>query len=509
MADPLRAPAPLPLRWAASLCAALALTWALAGAALADPRLALVVGNSNYQAVVPLDNAEPDARLIAETLTEKGFDVTLLIDADQNTLNQAIAQFGRALRDAGTDAVGLFYYAGHGVQSFGTNYLVPVDAVLTDAADLSLVAVQADAVLRQMASARNRTNIVILDACRDNPFVSIPDMNDNGLAEMNAPTGTFLAYSTAPGAVALDGLDGNSPFTRSLAQQIRTPGEPIEQVFKATRVDVIEATRGLQTPWDTSSLTRDFYFTPAVQRTAEEIAEQQLWESVRQTSDPLQLMLFLRGYPDSTYAPEARQLLSAALNAELAAQTAAAAPPAAPSAPQAPAAGEDEMIAAAQASGEAADYQAYLDAHPNGVYAELARIELAAIAERLAVAAPPAAPAQPEAAAPSAEAAAVEAALPAPLTYTTPLGVGGPGIAEFSIEQLARAQPLYPPIEGIPDELWKGENCTACHTWTREALCTQGETYVGVSMERALVKQHPLGGVFKQGLRRWAEGGCQ
>lgn len=215
---------------------------------MAEPRLALIVGNGNYRDVVSLDNAVHDARLMSETLREKGFEVTVLVDADQVSLNQAIAQFGRDLRVAGNEAVGLFYYAGHGVQSFGTNYLLPIDAVLTDAADLTLVAVQAEAVLRQMASARNRTNIVILDACRDNPFVAIPDMNDNGLAEMNAPTGTFIAYSTAPGAVALDGIEGNSPFTHALARQIGTPGEPIEQIFKSTRVAVLEATQGLQTP---------------------------------------------------------------------------------------------------------------------------------------------------------------------------------------------------------------------------------------------------------------------
>ena len=150
-------------------------------------------------------------------------------------MKRAIAQFGRELRKAGGDATGLFYYAGHGVQSFGNNYLLPVDVSLSDAADLDLVAVEAQSVLRQMASARNRTNIVILDACRNNPFSEIPELDDNGLAEMKAPTGTFLAYATAPGGVALDGLGGNSPFTQAVVEQIVEPGQPIEQLFEQVR----------------------------------------------------------------------------------------------------------------------------------------------------------------------------------------------------------------------------------------------------------------------------------
>ena len=146
-----------------------------------------------------LDNPAPDARLIAQTLESEGFVVTQMVDASQIAMNRAIAQFGSELREAGAEATGLFYYAGHGVQSFGTNYLLPVDAALTIAADLGLVAIPAESILRQMFSARNRTNIVILDACRNNLFSAILDMGDNGLAEMKAPTGTFLAYSTAPG----------------------------------------------------------------------------------------------------------------------------------------------------------------------------------------------------------------------------------------------------------------------------------------------------------------------
>ena len=166
-------------------------------AAQAEPRIALIVGNGAYSSVTQLDNPVPDAQLMAQALENNGFTVSILTDASQGDLNRGIAQFGRDLRDGGADATGLFFYAGHAVQSFGSNFLLPVDAGLTDAADLSLVAVQADAVLRQMFSAKNKTNIVILDACRNNPFETIPDLDDNGLAEMKAPWLWMVSTETA------------------------------------------------------------------------------------------------------------------------------------------------------------------------------------------------------------------------------------------------------------------------------------------------------------------------
>jgi uncharacterized protein (TIGR01370 family) len=299
----------------------LALTLAFASglapqAPLAETRIALVVGNGNYSSVSSLANPGRDATLIAETLGELGFEVTLLVDSNQVELRRGISQFGRELRDAGRDATGLFYYAGHGVQSFGTNYLLPIDISLSDAADLDLAAIEAESILQQMDSAKNRVNIVILDACRNNPFENIPAFNDNGLAEMKAPTGTFLAYATAPGGVALDGLDGNSPFTRALAGEMTVPGVPIEQMFKQVRVAVLKDSGGRQTPWDTSSLTSDFTFAPRDLASPEEVAELQLWNSVRSTRDPAQLKLFLLAYPKSQFGQDVRKLLSEVIKVE-------------------------------------------------------------------------------------------------------------------------------------------------------------------------------------------------
>lgn len=482
------------------------LAWGLTAiSAPAEPRIALVVGNADYATVTSLENSGRDAALIAASLREDGFEVTLLRNATEIDMKRAIAEFGRALREAGPETTGLFYYAGHGVQSFGANYLLPVDVALTVAADLDLVGIEAASVLRQMGSARNRTNIVILDACRDNPFENVPDMNDNGLAEMKAPTGTFLAYATAPGAVALDGIDGNSPFTRALVKAMQEEGLAIEQTFKQVRNEVIAATGGRQTPWDTSSLTADFTFRPGRMPTPEEVAETQLWESVRASGDAVQIMLFLRSYPDGLYEEEARALLSEVMASELEAPEAAVAP----AAPAAPAASDEEtaMLEAARQSGAMSDYQAYLDAYPDGLYAELVKIEIAAINANATT--------DPSGPGPEAPPPVVEApAEPTPeiaggVLFDVPLQSGVPEIVGRTLIEVTELSPLFPPIEGLPEEMWKTQTCSNCHNWTRDDLCTQAQFYTGQNSSRALSKDHPFGGTFKQNLRRWAEGGCR
>lgn len=482
---------------------ALMLALIIAPTAYAEERIALIIGNGQYSAVSPLDNPINDANLMATSLEGLGFKVSLVTDATQNSLKRAISQFGRDLRDAGTDAVGLFYYAGHGVQSFGTNYLLPVDAELTDAADLDLVALEADSVLRQMRSAKNRTNIVILDACRDNPFVSIPELDDNGLAEMNAPTGTYLSYATAPGGVALDGNGTNSPFTLALAQEMQVEGAPIEEVFKRVRVSVLEQSGGAQTPWDTSSLTSDFVFKAGVVLTAEEVAEQQLWQSVEQSEDAVQVMLFLRTYPSGRFESEARSLLKTLMAGELTQKPKQEVEVVEAPKVVTPAASEAEMIEKARSSGVLADYEAYLEAFPQGVFAELAKLEMATIAAKAA----PVEETQQAVVEPKSEP-AVENGVGA-VFYDQTIKVGASTIVGRTIPEIVALSPTFAPIEGLPDELWKGQSCANCHEWTREALCTQANTYLALSAERSLNKQHPFGGSFKQNLKSWATGGCQ
>jgi hypothetical protein len=511
-----------PRRHALILVASLVLLSALLPVrAKAEARLALVVGNGAYVNVTALRNPVNDAILMADSLRKVGFNVTLITEAKQDELIRAISEFGRKLRGAGDGATGLFYYAGHGVQSFGTNFLLPVDIALQDAADLSLVGVPAQAVLRQMFSARNRTNIVILDACRNNPFVTIPDLSDNGLAEIKAPRGTFLAYSTAPGDVAVDGTGANSPFTEALATHLSAPGVPIEALFKDVRVEVVETTGGKQTPWDTSSLTVDFQFVPAKAPTPEEIQMRQLWESVQMSHDPVQVLLFLRANPDNIYADEARALLRDLMAKTLkpGESTAEAAKPAeAPSEvpreataekpePVDPVQSERDLIEQARQAGTVDAYQAYLDAYPQGAFAELARLELRTIENNAPRTDPISKPPEPIALEEPAPAVA-STGMPDTVTFDAPLGVGDPEVATRSIAELIDGSPRFPPIDGLPDIAWKDKACSNCHQWNQENLCTQAKTYLADG-KAALAKSHPLGGAFKQALAIWARDGCK
>ncbi|MCX7889135.1 MAG: caspase family protein [Rhodobacteraceae bacterium] len=397
-------------------------------------RIALVIGNGQYRAVGALPNPVADAMLMKQTLEGAGFTVTLLADADQATMKQGIADFGRSLRAAGPDTVALFYYAGHAVQSFGNNYLLPVDSAIRDEADLDLVGVEAGWVLRQLFSARVRTNIVILDACRNNPFPEVAGFTDKGLAEMNAPTGSFIAYATAPGSVALDGTGGNSPYTRALADEIAGDPDTIENIFKRVRIRVLNETNGAQTPWESSSLTSDFYFRAPAGPGGSATDEAALWESVKDGSDPVKLQLYLWAFPQGSHRTEAEALL-AAINAG------------------------GGAAAAGETGGQTSQ------ANSQGAESML-------------------------------------------VTFSTPIRSGEPQIVGRSIEELIRSEPLFPPFEGIPDELWKGQHCTNCHQWTRDRICEQAQFYLGAEAARSLEKPHPLGLGFKQTLKAWAQAGC-
>ena len=459
----------------------------------AETRIALVVGNSGYEHVSALPNPKNDAALMARSLEGVGFRVTLLPDATLGDFRQAVSKFGQDLRAAGPDATGLFYYAGHGVQSFGSNYLLPVDAALTDAADLDLVAVEAQSVLRQMNSARNKTNIVILDACRNNPFEAIAGIDDNGLAEMKAPTGTFLAYATAPGAVALDGLDQNSPFTEALARELPDPGVAIEQMFKRVRVAVLQTTGGLQTPWDTSSLTSDFTFAAAPKVDAVAQAEDELWGRVGASRDPVQIMLYMRAYPTGRHADDALSLLAAVM-AEQQKKPGAGDTKMASRAPG-PTAAEQADFDAAQAAASVEDWNAFLAAHPDSVFREAAESELAAAAAKAGTDTTPQ-PAQPQ-------------DLTADIFFDQPLTQGGPDVAGKSIAQLIAGSPTHPPIEGLPEAVWKGKACANCHAWTKPDLCKQGTFYVSQGTTDSFGALHPYGGQLRQVLKVWADQGCR
>ena len=241
----------------------------------AGTRLALVIGNSAYRQVPRLVNPRSDADLMARTLETVGFKVTKLIDADQGAMKRAMRDFGRKLKD-GVDA-SLFYYSGHGVQVRGKNYLIPVSANIKDEDEVGLEAVDVNDFLQVMDKSTSQVKIVVLDACRDNPFATSFRSVSLGLATMvDAPRGTYIAYSTAPGKAAVDGDGKNSPYTAALAKAIMKPGLKIEETFKLTRRLVLEATHDEQLPWDTSSLIGDFYFRPPATAGTSELVNPQI-----------------------------------------------------------------------------------------------------------------------------------------------------------------------------------------------------------------------------------------
>jgi TPR repeat protein len=246
---------------------ALLVVMGLAGPALAEKRVALVVGNSGYQNVAPLENPAHDAVLVAQTLKELGFSLTgdaAQLNLDKRALDEAVQAFGRQVQGAD---VAMFYYAGHGVQLRGANYLVPVGANPTREADVDFQMVDINVVLNQMQGSGTRLNMIILDACRNNPFGGRSlRAAGGGLAQLRAPDGTLISYATQPGNVAQDGDDGHSPYTRALAATMKRPGLDLFQTFNEVGLIVKRATGGAQQPWVSSSpIDGSFYFSGAPQ----------------------------------------------------------------------------------------------------------------------------------------------------------------------------------------------------------------------------------------------------
>ena len=271
----------------------------------ANARTALVIGNGAYTNLSALANPGNDARDMASSLTELGFEVQLLVDANHESIEDAVLDFGEKLHKGG--GVGLFYYAGHGVQDQGRNYLIPVEANIRRATQLKRKAVDVGWVLDEMAAANNGLNMVILDACRDNPFAEFRSA-DRGLAKMEGPKGTFIAYATAPGDVAADGEGRNGLFTKHLLSAMQQPDQPVELAFKDVVKAVSDESRGRQTPFITSSLTGDFYFNqqslsstiPATKPKTPASTPTPITKTASSTIDGLSLDDWLLVYGDNT-----------------------------------------------------------------------------------------------------------------------------------------------------------------------------------------------------------------
>ncbi len=261
---------PRPQRFAATLlrlggvAAVLAVVSVSAQAPL-DVRVALIIGNSAY-ANAPLLNPANDAQAMSDVLRRLGFQVIELRDGSKAQMSAAISKMSDTLK--GKQGVGMLYYAGHGLQLDWRNYMVPVDANMKTAADVPKQAIELSSVVDVFKTAGNRMNIVVLDACRDNPFGGNTS-SAKGLAQLDAPPSTFLAYATAPGNVAEDGdvKSGNGLYTQFLLQELKRPTVKIEDVFKRVRLNVRKQSNGRQIPWESTSLEDDFYFNDGVKYT--------------------------------------------------------------------------------------------------------------------------------------------------------------------------------------------------------------------------------------------------
>lgn len=266
-----------------------------------EPRVALVIGNSAYETPGwSLENPARDAQIMKAALEGLGFDVDIVLNADEDQMEQAFSDFGARLREAGPEATGFFFFAGHGVQSEGLNYLIPTDLVAYNEADIWANAPRLELLFRYLENAGNAANFIVLDACRNNPLPAAVRSTAGGLAATGRVRGTLIAYSTAPGAVAEDGTQGNSEFTLALSELISTPGIAAETLFRRVATRVEQRTGYRQQPWVESGLrgNADFCFAGCGSSEAERSEAAALTASLSSNSVGV-LESFLAAFPDS------------------------------------------------------------------------------------------------------------------------------------------------------------------------------------------------------------------
>ena len=299
-------PAPFAWVWAQSSDGAMKL--------LRAPKMALVLGNSKYKDA-PLKNPANDAQAIGDALKASGFEVTIRLDANREQLAAVVQEYVRAL--AAKRAVGLFYYAGHGVQLAWRNYMMPIDMDIDVASDIPKQGVEVNSLLEGLTKAQNPMNVIILDACRDNPFGSLKGIEQKGLSQMDAPTNTLLAYATSPGNVASDGEGSNGLYTENLLREMKVKDAKIEEVFKRVRLNVRLRSKGAQIPWESTSLEEDFWFQPPAElkrlSDAEKLKlldeESAVWEKAKASGDVRLIEAYLERYPVGNFSGVAQVLL--------------------------------------------------------------------------------------------------------------------------------------------------------------------------------------------------------
>ena len=292
--------------------ALLLLSFVAAGSALAqDGRVALVIGNSKYKHTPPLANPKNDAADVSAELKKLGFEVIERVDLDKGAMDRAVRDFAEKLSGA---KVGLFFYAGHGLQVGGQNYLVPIDAKLSSASAIDFEMVRLDLIHRTMEREAS-TNILMMDACRDNPLArnlaralgTRSAQIGRGLAVVESGEGTLISFSTQPGNVALDGSGRNSPYAGALVKHLATQGEDLPTILINVRNEVMKATGRRQVPWEHSAMTARFFFTPPKEGPPQ--VELEFWASVKDSTSPGVLRTYVERFPDGEFVPIARALI--------------------------------------------------------------------------------------------------------------------------------------------------------------------------------------------------------
>ncbi len=278
-----------------------------------ENRVALVIGNNAYKEgrlTAPIN----DARAMATALSALNFSVTRLEDAGRLRMLRAIRAFADQL--GGNDTVAMFYFAGHGVQSHGKNYLLPIDADIEDEDDVELQGVDVQYLLDKFEGMKNPMNILILDACRNNPFTR-RGLKSSGLAAVDGPPGTLVAFAAAPGHVAMERSGENGIYTKNVLAHISVPGLRIEDMFKRVRAGVVQETAAMQVPWENTSLVRDFYFRAAPAGKAPEVkiadVEAEAWKNVETSRNLYDFIGFLRTFPNSQHQVEVLTKVNAIL----------------------------------------------------------------------------------------------------------------------------------------------------------------------------------------------------
>ncbi len=280
--------------------------------ALSANRLALVIGNSKYQHTSPLKNPANDADLISGKLREIGFEVLTSKDVSLSGARQVINNFAKKIRDIGDDGIVMFYYAGHGIQYNGENFIVPTDANLQSDTDIILQGINTSIILKIIELSGAKTNVIVLDACRNNPFTAVSRSVSKGLARIDSPSGSFIAYSTAPGAIALDGKGRHSPYSQALAEFITDPDLTLEAVFKKVRRKVYYQTDKAQTTWESTSLIEEVYLVdrgndpantvkPEQSSTVLNVKEENFWNQIRDKGDVQLFQTYLQMFPDGKH----------------------------------------------------------------------------------------------------------------------------------------------------------------------------------------------------------------